>query len=239
MEEFTIRNLGVSALLLEACNRRILVDAFNNVSKPIEVVAGDILLFTHDDLDHFCSDTLPVIKGLDITIVGPPSIVKPILIQEKADINQIEVLSTGNNAEPNSIKFDQINIICYHTRHFNHWDPIHNSYLIEVLGKRIYITGDSLFQKELAEIVGKTDVVICNLVEEGFLKGYEEANVAIHHTLSYLLKLRLEGMTRKIIGVHLLDADWTVDAGAMKRLIEEYDFHNIIIPTSTEQSMTI
>ncbi len=178
-------------------------------------------------------------KGKNITIVGPPSIVVPILKQKKAELEQIEVLYTNQYDKPASLSLDTINIVCYHTNHFNHWDPIHNSYLIEMLGKRFYITGDSELTKEQAEVLGETDAVICNLVEEGFLNGREEANVAIHHILSTLLKVKSQGITKKVIGVHLLDFDWSVDASEMKKLVEDYGFSNIIIPVSTKQKIMI
>lgn len=239
MESVSIINIGASALIIEAGDRRILVDAYNTLIKPIELLAGDILLFTHDDGDHFSSEMLPFVKGINITIVGPPSIVKPILMQEKANLEQIEVLYTNTYDKPANIVLEYINIICYHTDHFNHWGPIHNSYLIEVLGKRLYITGDSILTKEQTELIGETDAVICNLVDEGYLKGIERANVAIHHHLSYLLKIRLEGKTKKIIGVHLLEFEWTVEAQDMKKLIEEQGFHDIIIPISLKQKIMI
>jgi L-ascorbate metabolism protein UlaG (beta-lactamase superfamily) len=239
MEKLTVTNLGVSALLIQAGNRRILVDAFNSVNQSVEVLPGDLILFTHDDDDHFRAEKLPELKGMDVTIIGPPSIVKPILLQEKADITQLECLFTGDNAVPATISSNDIHIKCYHTTHFNNWDPIHNSYLIEISGKKLYITGDSLLTKELAETIGETDAVVCNLVEEGFLKGYTEGNVAIHHLLSYLLKLKAEGKTEKIIGVHLVNCPWTPDENEINKLIEEYGFQDLILPTSTEQNILL
>ncbi len=239
MEQVAVMNLGIGALVIEAGDRRILIDAFNTLIMPMAVLPGDVLIFTHDDGDHFSTDKLPVVKGMNITIVGPPSIVKPILVQKKAEIEQIEVLYTNKYDDPSSISLDDINIICYYTNHFNHWDPIHNSYIIEVLGKRLYITGDSVLTKEQAEIIGETDAVICNLVDEAYLKAKEEANVAIHHNLSYLLKVRSEGKTKKVIGVHLLDFYCTVEADEMKKLVEEYGFNNIIIPVSSKQKIMI
>ncbi len=239
METITVTNLGVSALLIQAGDRRILVDAFNSVNEPLEVLSGDIILVTHSDDDHFKADKLPELKGLEVTIVGPPSIVKPILKLDKAELSQLECLSTGDNAVPDTLSLNDMHIKCYHTTHFNGWDPIHNSYLLEVTGKRLYITGDSLLTKELVEVIGETDAVICNLVEEGFLKGYTEGEVAIHHLLSYLLKVKAEGKTKKIIGVHLLHCPWTPDENEIMKLIEEYGFQDIILPISEKQNIVI
>ncbi len=239
MEQVIIQNIGVGALVIEALDRRILIDAFNNMISPVEVISGDIIVVTHDDGDHFSADKLPEVKGKNITIVGPPSIVVPILKQEKAELEQIEVLYTNQYDKPASLSLDSINIVCYHTNHFNHWDPIHNSYLIEMLGKRFYVTGDSELTMEQAKVIGETDAVICNLVDEGYLKGREEANVAIHHTLSALLKVKSLGITKKVIGVHLLEFPWSVDANEMKKLVEDYGFSNIIIPVSSKQKIMI
>jgi len=93
--------------------------------------------------------------------------------------------------------------------------------------------------KELAEMIGETDAVICNLVDEAYLNGKEEAAAVIHHSLSYLLKIRSEGKTKKVIGVHLLDFNWSVEADDMKKLVDEYQFDNIIIPVSSKQKITI
>ncbi|NLO09080.1 MAG: hypothetical protein GX129_04330 [Clostridiales bacterium] len=239
MSELIIRNPGVGALLIEAGVRRILVDAFNTLINPIDILPGDIILFTHDDGDHFSPDKIPFIKGQNITILGPPSIVKPILVQEKVDLNQIEVLYSNSYAEPSNITFDSIKVTCYHTYHFNHWDPIHNSYLLEIFDKRLYITGDSLLTKEIAEIIGEMDAIVCNLVEQGYLKGLEESEVAIHHTLSYLLKVRTEGRAKKVIGIHLQSFPWSVDEHSMRELVKLNDFRNIIIPISPDEEITI
>lgn len=239
MAELSITNLGVSAIQITGTPRRILIDAFNNVTKIVEVKIGDILLFTHDDHDHFYPENIPDIRGKKIIVIGPPSIVKPILIHNKASLDQIETLYTGNNAEPESMSVDQISVTCYRTAHFNGWDPIHNSYVIEFEGKRIYVTGDSVLTKDLAERVGKTDAVICNIVEGGLLKGEIQPDVAVHHCLSDLLRVQAIGQTRKIIGVHLLDCPWTVDAGKLSKMISDYGFTNITIPVSTEQGITL
>jgi len=239
VDRITVRNPGIGALIMETKGRRILVDAFNAILEPVEVFPGDIILFTHDDGDHFSPESLPEIHGRDIAIVGPPSIVKPILMHKKADIGQIEVLYSNPFSEPAAVEMGNVGITCFNTRHFNHWEPIHNSYLLEADGKRIYITGDSLMTEEQAEITGETDVVVCNLVDEGYLKGEEKAKAAIQHNLSYLLKVRSRGRTRKVIGIHLLGFEGTVDAEEMKRLVEGYGFDDIIIPASPQQEIFI
>lgn len=50
------------------------------------------------------------------------NIVKPILVQEKADFNQIECLFTGDHSAPAVISRNDIYIKCCHITHFNGWD---------------------------------------------------------------------------------------------------------------------
>ncbi len=240
MKNISIYNLGISALLIEAGNRRILIDAFNNLITPVNVLPKDIIVFTHCDDDHFCPERLPDLRGTDIIIIGPPTIVKPILLLKKANIEQIEVLYSGEQYAPATICIDSMNISCLRTKHFNHWDPLHISYVIEVSGKKIYITGDSIFTDEQKNIIGTVDAVVCNLVDEGFLRGSEEAKVANQHILSYLLKVRALMKNAKIIGVHLLEASFTVDAENLNNLVKLLGFdESIIIPICPQQKVVI
>jgi L-ascorbate metabolism protein UlaG (beta-lactamase superfamily) len=240
MENVVVRNLGIAALEIKLGVSRLLIDAFNNINKAEEVKDGDILLFTHDDLDHFDIDHLPDMKGREIKIIGPPSIVKPILNSDKASLDQITTLYSGNNEEPVSIDFSDFKLTCFGTLHFNDgWKPIHNSYIIKHKQGSIYITGDSTLTKDLKEFIGKVDVVICNLVDEGYLTKREDPRFAIHHSLSYLLSIMSTFMPKKIIGIHLLDCDWTADAAEMKKLVTEYRFNEIVIPVANYEIITL
>lgn len=111
--------------------------------------------------------------------------------------------------------------------------------MIEVLNKKLYITGDSLLTKELAENIGETDAIICNLVEEGYLKALIGADESAQDILNYLLKLRTEAMTKMIIGIHLIDFKWTVDERYMRKIVEEHDLFDIIIPISSDEKIII
>lgn len=239
MEKICINNLGVGALQIKIGGRRILVDAFNSLINPVDVLPKDVIVFSHDDADHFSPEKLPDLIGKDVVIVGPPTILKPILLLKKAEIEQIEVLYTNEFDVPAAANIDTIKITCFATQHFNCWSPLHNSYMIEVSGKRIYITGDSTISEQLVEKIGKVNAIVCNLVDEGFLRGQEEAKVANQHILSYLLKVRTLMKNAKVIGVHLLGADFTVDADDINILVVALGYDDIIIPISTQQQIII
>lgn len=239
MSQLSIQNIGVSSIILTGMPRRLLVDAFNTMTKSPAVSPGDILLFTHDDSDHFSPDAVPDIRGTDNTIIGPPTIVKPLLEKNRATLDQIDVLYSVDNTNPASITIGEIRIVCYHTPHFNNWDPVHNSYLIEHEGTRIYITGDSILTRELAETVGRVDAVICNIVEEGMLRGQTPEHISLHHCLSDLLHSKATSGARLIVGVHLLEFPWAVDAEKLMTMVSDNGLPGIIIPVNTGQVIQI
>ncbi len=239
MEEIKIRALGVGAVEIKTCRNRIFVDAQNSFNETEILDEGDILIFTHDDADHFDASKLQNIKDLNIKIIGPPSIVKPIIKEDKARIDQIVAIYSQNNNNPASIEFDEIIITSLTTPHFNHWNAIHNSYLIQIKNRRVFVTGDSLLTKEVSELIGNIDVAICNLVDEGYLTGKGEPRHAFHHLLSYLLSIMSDCKPGRIIGTHLINFDGTVDAKTLKKLIEDYQFSNIIIPIATDEIICI
>lgn len=235
MEQVSIRNPGVSALEIEIGNSRILVDAFNSVNKPETVRAGDIILFTHDDADHFEPAKLPDLSDQYITIVGPPSIVKPILDAKKADLCQIMPIYTHNNAEPRTVVLSDICITSFSTPHFINWGSVHNSYMISHSMGNIYITGDSYLTKDYKSIIGSVDIAVCNLIDEGYITRRDDPRFAIHHHLSYLLDIISTYKPRRVIGTHLIGFDGAVDAKAMKKLVNSYGFDEILIPADSSE----
>lgn len=239
MDNIKIRVLGVGAFEFNIGGKRLFVDAFNSINPAEELTQGDIVICTHDDADHFSVSKFPDMRDLDIIIIGPPSIIKQLIENDKATIDHIKVIYSQNNKQPSFIEIDGLRIISFGTPHFLDWKPIHNSYLIEFNHCKIYITGDSYLTKDLKEIIGQVDVIICNLVDEGFITGKENPNYAIHHHMSYLLNMISDYKPQKIIGLHLINFDGTVNAYNMKKLIDDYQFNDIIIPTEVNEIISI
>ncbi len=239
MEIVSITNPGVGAIVITAGMKRILIDAYNTMLDAPEALPGDVLLFTHDDGDHFSANVLPDLRGRDITLVGPPTIVKPILSIGRADIDQVEVMYSNRDSEPASVTLGEVSITCYHTAHFNHWDPIHNSYLIEVDGKRIFVTGDSEWTESLADDVGKTDAIVANLVDEEFLKGKSEFAGAVSRTINYLRSIVSISTSGQVIGVHLQLFPGTVTPEDLAQAVDEAGLPRVTIPVSPDQQIEI
>lgn len=239
MGRVSVRNPGVGALEIMIRKARILVDAFNSVNVPEEVREGDIILFTHDDADHFDPSKLPDLTGRSVTIIGPPSIVKPLMEAGKAGIGQIRAAYSQNNADPVSVNIGEICIKIISTSHFMGWKPVHNSYMISDGQSCIYITGDSFLTKKIKEVASDMDIVICNLVDEGYITKRDDPRYAIHHHLSYLLNIMSIFKPERVIGVHLIDFEGTVDPTEMKKLINDYGFGEISIPVDRSEILEI
>lgn len=235
MEHIFLRNPGVGAIELEVAYTRILVDAFNSVNEPAEIRDGDIILFTHDDADHFDPSRLPDLSGRSVTVIGPPTIVKPVLDAGKAAATQIIPAYSQNNAEPWTFTHGDICIKSFSTSHFMNWKPVHNSYMISHSRGSIYLTGDSYLTKDLKDIIGRVDIVVCNLVDEGYIKRRDDPRFAVHHHLSYMLNIMSDYKPKRIIGAHLIGFDGTVDPGSMKKLVNDYGFKEIVIPSDNNE----
>ena len=230
----TIKNLGCSAIEITAGCKRIFVDAFHALCDEVEVRDHDLLLFTHNDADHFDAKKLPDIRDKDICIVGPSSIVQPIIAEDKATIGQIKPLYGFDGCVSSGMDYQGITIKSFPTPHFMDWKPVHNSYLLQVADKNIYITGDSCLDRDIKDALPQLDIVVCNLVDEGYIKQTEDKRFAVHHLLSYVLKILSDYYPTNIIGVHLNRFDGTPEAADMKALVEAYGFSEIIIPSLNE-----
>jgi L-ascorbate metabolism protein UlaG (beta-lactamase superfamily) len=231
----SVVNPGVGALIIQLNTVRLFVDAFNSLTDAAELNRGDILLFTHDDSDHFDVNMMPCIKNQEITVIGPPSIVKPLLESGKASLDQIQTVYSPNNHEPVFLDVAGIRLTCFRTPHFLDWKPIHNSYLVQYKQRSVYITGDSYLGAEMKDDIGDVDIVICNLVEEGYITDREDKRFAVHHLMSYLLNIMAGFSPEKIIGVHLIGFDGTISPKDMKKLAADYHFDEIIIPTGKDE----
>lgn len=238
-QSVSVVNFGVAALMIQWDTIRVFVDAFNSLTEAPELNPGDILLFTHDDDDHFDLRRMPCIIEQQVSVIGPPSIVKPLLESGKATLSQIQPLYSPNNHAPASLDIGELRLCCFHTPHFLDWKPIHNSYLLRYAGRSVYITGDSYLTEEMKGDIGQLDIVICNLVEEGYITGRDDKRFAVHRLMSYLTNIMAHFSPQKIIGVHLIGFDGTVNPADMKKLTEDYHFKEIIIPVEKNEIISL
>lgn len=234
MPSLTVKSLGVAAISLQAEDGpSLLIDAFNNVNVPPPVRAGDILLFTHADADHFFVDALPDLKPSGTRLFGPPTIVQPVLASGKALPGQLTIAYPEQRSIVHTVDAGGAHISFLQTEHFIDWHPVHVSFLIEMAGKKIFVTGDSQIEMDQQHI-DKIDCIIANLVDKGFITRSDDPRFAVHHHLSYLLRVISRFAPRKIIASHLIGFANTVAPQDFKSLVEAYGFGDrIAVPSDT------
>lgn len=235
-----IRNTACAGLIIEFEGRRVIIDAINTIGQVEKLLPQDILLFTHSDGDHFSVDNFPHIKGRDILVLGPQTIGYELLVANKLEEVLYKELYTFNNEQPQNIVIDNdVKVTCYNTPHFVGHNAVHNSYVLDIKGKRIYITGDSYLDGKLSGILSEIDCVVCNLVDEGYIKCTDDKRFAYYHHMSYLLNIKSIYNPTSIIAVHLTEFDGTVDAQKMKTLVDDSRIEGIYVLQSEEDIVEV
>lgn len=154
--------LGQAGLYIELEDMSIMIDPYlsSSVEKvnpaayrrfPVDKVAldlrPDVLIFTHDHLDHFDPETAPVFLGGDhkMTVLSPTSVY----------LKAREYKNGHNYVEFNRhVRWTQGNARFYSTKAV-HSDPFAIGVIIEDLssGKKLYVTGDTLYSSDIFEDV--------------------------------------------------------------------------------------
>ena len=152
--------IGQAGLYIEAGGLKILVDPYlsDSVGKvnpknarrvPVDesflAIAPDVIICTHDHLDHVDPETLPVYlgRGGRILVLAP-----------EAAWNTIR----RNGGDHNYVKFNRRTQwtegeVRFYAVRAEHSDPHPIGVIIEAEGKRLYITGDTLYHPDILEDV--------------------------------------------------------------------------------------
>lgn len=230
--------LGVGAFYLQIENRRIFVDAFNeNIPSP-EIKSDDIIIFTHTDNDHFS------LKGIienckNNVIVGPPSMAYPILSSGLIDPEKLIIMYPEVVDKPSHYDEGEIGISMYQTKHFGDWNPIHVSYLINVGGKRIYITGDSTLNRNTPHLYQNLDCIIYNVVSKDVVEGKMSSEIGAIYHLNEITDMKYRYNPGKIVCTHLLDCSWTVNIDEMEACLIRNNVKDVYIPKDKDSTIVI
>jgi L-ascorbate metabolism protein UlaG (beta-lactamase superfamily) len=219
-----INSVGLGSAKITSEHKTIYIDAFvadKHPLQPFVVGKADLILVTHDHEDHFCARKVAhVAKETGAIVVGPPTIAYPLLADEKLPPEQLQVYYPEYWKNPIALKIRDIPLKMYQSSHFGGWEPIHVSYLIELEGKRLYHTADSLIMDDDDAELHQLDVLMCNLVSMDPEK--------IDH-VSVLEPLLNTFQPRILLPLHLLQCEWTLSIDDVKAEIAKRGLQNVIV----------
>lgn len=233
-----INLLGIGAVRIELEEFAIYIDAFNDRNAAPVVTNKDLLLFTHDDRDHFFDEALLKTYN-DNVIVGPPSIVLPVWKSERIQRDHLKIFYPNEYGKPDKFCYNDVTISIFNTAHFLNWHNSHVSYLIEAGKKRIYVTGDSSIQDEDQERLRGVDCILYSLLDYEVVKELKSKKHGKYAHLTELLKVQKELSPALILGNHLINCSWAVDPGELRDFIKREDIDGIVIPVAAEEEFVI
>lgn len=151
-----ITYLGQAGLLMEACGKKILIDPYlsdsvakvnpvNTRRQPIDEaylrIVPDVIVCTHDHLDHYDEETLVHYLGIPgkILFLAPGTAWKK--AQHFGNGHNYVRFMRGAMWREGGVTFTAIRA--------EHSDPYAIGVMIEAEGKRLYITGDTLYHKDI------------------------------------------------------------------------------------------
>lgn len=156
--------IGQAGLYIEFDDLKVMIDPYlsNSVVKvnpanfrryPVdESVFGyepDVMIFTHDHLDHYDPETAPVFFAREhkMTVLSPTSVYLKAR-DHKNGHNYVE-FNRHTRWTQNGVRFYSVKA--------THSDPMAIGVVIEELssGKKLYITGDTLYNSEIFEDIPK------------------------------------------------------------------------------------
>ncbi len=230
MSKVEVNLLGIGAVKLRSEQTIIYIDAFSDLVKPQGVEKATLILVTHADGDHFePQETARAAMTTGAIVVGPPGIAYPLLANTPLPAQQLRIIYPIHFKKPISEEMCGIKLKVYQTRHFNDWEPDHVSYLIELGGKKIYITGDSSMLDETDPDLKQIDGIIYSLVMDFSTKEAVDAHV------SALEKVQQEFSPRYILPNHLLHCEWTIEPAVLQQAIKQKGLEGILIAEDERQ----
>jgi L-ascorbate metabolism protein UlaG (beta-lactamase superfamily) len=235
VSKVTVNLLGAGAVKISGGEKVIYVDAFSEWLKLSGVTQADLILITHDDGDHFgASETAQAALDTGATVVGPPGIAYPLLADEGFPKEQLRIIYPIHFKQPVTEEVSGVRLKVYQTTHFVDWHPPHVSYLLELAGKRIYVTGYSYVMDDDDPDLQRLDAILYSLVPKDLAaSGVVEAHVAA------LEDVQSRFGPRYVLPSHLVDCDWTVEPADLKRAIQARGLENIVVLETKEETFEI
>ena len=154
--------LGQAGLLFEKNGFKIMIDPYLSdsveklnpknyrrvaVDESLFEIKPDVMIFTHNHLDHFDLKTAPkfISKDTKITVLSPSSVWNE--VRKIGGDNNFVQFNRHTTWTENSIKFTAVKA--------EHSDPAPIGVIIDDGVKKYYVTGDTLYNEEIFEDIPK------------------------------------------------------------------------------------
>ncbi len=235
----SIKLLGIGSVSIKIDGIAYFIDSFNKFNIAPDLAKNDVVMFTHDDEDHFIAQPLiPKLSSTNI-IIGPPNIAYPLLTSKKVDENQLRMCYPVDADVPIAIKINDLDITVFRTEHFLDWHAAHVSYLISNPHFKIYITGDSSLSAKYSGYVSNIDCMIVNLLKMEIVKGKMTRDKGKYFHVSELLQIQHDFRPRLLIGNHLINCNWAVDPEDLSAMIKANKLSGIVVPKSVNEEIIL
>jgi len=153
--------IGQAGLYVETAGLKIIIDPYlsdcvgkmdQSKSRRVPVkeelfdIQPDVMIFTHDHLDHYDPETAEkyLKKEQPFTVLGPMSCWKHAREQVGGPHNYV-MFDAGVEWTEGPVRFIAVPAI--------HSDPMAIGVIIESEGKRIYVTGDTLYGRKVLDVL--------------------------------------------------------------------------------------
>ncbi len=234
MSKVEINMLGIGAVKLFSEQAIVYIDAFSELVKPQGIKKADLILVTHADGDHFePQETARAAVETGAIIVGPPSIAYPLLANTQLPAKQLHILYPIHFKKPIKEEICGVELKVYQTKHFNDWEPDHISYLIELAGKKFYVTGDSSMLDETDPDLKQIDGLIYSLVMDF------STPEAVGTHVEMLEKVQRKFTPRYVLPNHLLHCQWTIEPAILREAVKQKGLDRIMIAEDEKQVFEI
>ncbi len=235
----SIKLLGIGSVSIKIDGITYFIDSFNKFNIPPDLAKNDVVMFTHDDEDHFTAQALiPKLNSTHI-IIGPPNIAFPLLTSKKVDEKQLRLYYPVESDAPIVIKVNDVDISIFRTEHFLDWHAAHVSYLISNPHFKIYITGDSLLSEKHSGYISNIDCMIVSLLKTEIVKGKMAREKGKYFHVSELLQIQHDFKPKLLVGNHLINCNWAVDPEDLSTMIKANALSGIVIPRSANEEIIL
>lgn len=234
MNKVEVNLLGIGAVRLSSAQATIYIDAFSELVKPQHRERADLILVTHADGDHFePQETARAAIEMGAMVVGPPGIAYPLLANTPLPAKQLRIIYPIHLKKPVREEICGIKVKVYQTKHFNDWEPDHISYLIELGGRKFYITGDSSTIDETDPDLKQIDGMIYSLVMDFSTPEAVRAHVEA------IEKVQQKFTPRFIFPNHLIHCQWTIEPTVLQESVRQKGLAGVLIAEDEKQVFEI